>query len=263
MSSETIPQIAETIPQVTETIAQIEETIPEITEILPQVTETVAQMSDAIQQTVASGINWNEIIYVLVGAVIGFLGSIIVLIVERALDKKGTIQIFYRRTNQRGMKRNGWGFDQSGDGRLFLTIPIVFEIQNTTNTTRVIRDVSLLLYAGNTFVAKMYQSSGKHVTLRTNNTITETKDFVFGAEKGSYSFVLSPRSIQRQECEYDYVIYAREQEEKHFDTIIARYYDEQNKAHTFKVMSVENAWIPRYFDPDDDWRVLEEKVSLP
>ena len=255
--------VAETIPQITETIAQIEETIPETTEIIPQVTEAVAQIVNKAQQAVASGIDWNEIIYVLVGAVIGFLGSIVVMLAERALDKKGSIQIFYRRTNQRGMKKFGWGFDKTGDGRLYFTIPVVFEIQNTSNTTRVIRDVSLLLYSGNKFVGKMFQSSGKHVTTRTGNTVTDEKDFTFGAEKGSYSFALQPRSIQRQECEYSYVVYQNEIEEKSFDTIVARYYDERNKSHMFRVMTIENAWEPKYFDPDQEWCILDEKISLP
>lgn len=220
-------------------------------------------MSDTVQKTVATGIDWNEIIYVLVGAFIGFLGSIVILLAERALDKKGTIQIFYRRINQRGMEKFGWGFDEYADGRLGFTIPVVFEVQNTSNTTRVIRDVSLLLYSGNTFVAKMYQSAGKHITNRRNGEITGEQDYKFGAEKGSYSFVLPPRSIQRQECEYCYVIYANEQRDKCFDMIIARYYDEQNKAHAFKVMSIDNAWAKKYFDPDEEWCVLEEKVVLP
>lgn len=253
---------AETMPQITEAIAQIEETIPEITEIIPKVTESVTQISDVIQNAVAVSIDWNEIIYVLVGAVIGFVGSIIVMLAERALDKKGAIQIFYRRTNQRGMKRCGWGFDEYTDGRLGITIPVVFEVQNTSNTTRVIRDVSLLLYSGNTFVGKMFQSSGKHITTRTGGEITGTRDYMFGAEKGSYSFVLPPRSIQRQECEYCYVIYPNEREEKVFDTIIARYYDERNKAHAFKFMSIDKVWTKAYFEPDEDWCMLEDKIEL-
>ena len=247
--------IAETIPQITDAIVQIKE-------IIPQVTENVVQVSDAIQNTAATGIDWNELIYVLVGAIIGFAGSIIVMLTERALDRKGTIQIFYRKINRRGTKKYGWGFDEYTDGRLGITIPIVFEVQNTSNTTRVIRDVSLLLYSGNTFVEKMLQSSGKHVTMRTGNTVTETKDFLFGAEKGSYSFVLPPRSIQRQECEYCYIIYPEEKEQKFFDTIIARYYDERNKAHTFKVMSFDKVWTNEYFEPDKDWCILDKKVEI-
>mgnify|MGYP004622977051 CR=1 FL=1 len=248
--------IAETIPQITDAIAQIKE-------IIPQVTENVVQVSDAIQNTAATSIDWNELIYVLVGAIIGFAGSIIVMLTERALDRKGTIQIFYRKINQRGEKKFGWGFDEYDDGKLGITIPIVFEVQNTSNTTRVIRDVSLLLYSGNTFVEKMLQSSGKHVTRRTGNTVTGTKDFLFGAEKGSYSFVLPPRSIQREECEFCYVIYPKEKELKCFDTVIARYYDERNRAHTFKVMSFDKVWTNEYFEPDKDWCVLDEKVAIP
>lgn len=247
--------IAETIPQITDTIVQIKE-------IIPQVTENVVQVSDAIQNTAATGIDWNELIYVLVGAIIGFAGSIIVMLTERALDRKGTIQIFYRKINRRGTKKYGWGFDEYTDGRLGITIPIVFEVQNTSNTTRVIRDVSLLLYSGNTFVEKMLQSSGKHVTMRTGNTVTETKDYLFGAEKGSYSFVLPPRSIQRQECEYCYIIYPEEKEQKFFDTIIARYYDERNKAHTFKLISFDKVWTKEYFEPDKDWCVLDKKATV-
>lgn len=247
--------IAETIPQITDAIVQIKE-------IIPQVTENVVQVSDAIQNTAATGIDWNELIYVLVGAIIGFAGSIIVMLTERALDRKGSIQIFCRKINRRGTKKYGWGFDEYTDGRLGITIPIVFEVQNTSNTTRVIRDVSLLLYSGNTFVEKMLQSSGKHVTMRTGNTVTETKDFLFGAEKGSYSFVLPPRSIQRQECEYCYIIYPEEKEQKFFDTIIARYYDERNKAHTFKVMSFDKVWTNEYFEPDKDWCILDKKVEI-
>lgn len=247
--------IAETIPQITDTIVQIKE-------IIPQVTENVVLLSDAIQNTAATGIDWNELIYVLVGAIIGFAGSIIVMLTERALDKKGTIQIFYRKINRRGTKKYGWGFDEYTDGRLGITIPIVFEVQNTSNTTRVIRDVSLLLYSGNTFVEKMLQSSGKHVTMRTGNTVTETKDYLFGAEKGSYSFVLPPRSIQRQECEYCYIIYPEEKEQKFFDTIVARYYDERNKAHTFKLISFDKVWTNEYFEPDKDWCVLDKKATV-
>ena len=232
-------------------------------ETIPQITETIPQVTESIQQTVSLVIDWNEIIYILVGAIIGFLASIIVLVVERSLDKKGKINIYYLRTNQRGMNGLGWGFDKSGDGRLYLTIPIVFELQNTSNTTRVIRDVSLLLYSGKTFVGKMYQLPGMHITKRTGSQVTGEKDYHFGSEKGSYSFVLPPRSIQRQECEYIFAIQAKDKEANHFDTIIARYYDEKNKSHTFKVMNIDNAWEQKHYDMDEEWLVLDEKVNLP
>ena len=231
-------------------------------ETVHQVTESIPQVTESIQKTASLLIDWNEIIYILVGAVIGFLASIIVLVVERGLDKKGKINIYYLRTNQRGMNGLGWGFDKSGDGRLYLTIPIVFELQNTSNTTRVIRDVSLLLYSGGTFVGKMYQLPGLHITKRTGTQVTGEKDYHFGSEKGSYSFVLPPRSIQRQECEYIFGIQPEDKDANCFDTVIARYYDEKNKAHAFKVMNIDNAWEQKHFDMDEEWLELNKKVRI-
>ena len=51
--------------------------------------------ADVQQQVVSTGIDWNEIIYVVVGAVIGFIASIIVMVMERILDKKGKLNIFF------------------------------------------------------------------------------------------------------------------------------------------------------------------------
>lgn len=215
---------------------------------------------DAIIKEIVKEIEWAEIVYVLAGAIIGFFASIFVLILERILDRKGKMTIFYRRTNQRGSNGRGWGFDHSGDGRVYFTVPMEFELQNTSNTTRVIRDVSLLLYDGINFVAKMRQLEGIHITSRTGNTITGEKDYSFGAENGSYSFVLQPRSIQRQHCEYIFAVYPSEKEAKSFDRVYARYYDERNKPHKFKVMDISNCWDRKHFPVDDDWLELKERV---
>ena len=214
-----------------------------------------------VQQTTATGIDWNEIIYVVVGAVIGFIASIIVMIMERVLDKKGKLNIFYRRINQKIANGLGWGFDEGVDGRLFFTLPVYFELQNTSNTTRVIRDLSFLLYSDAEFVGNMHQMGTIRIRSSKGSEITEEKAFSFGAENGSYSFVLPPRSIQRQECEYVFVINPDEKEQKHFNTVVARYYDERNKAHTFRAMAIENCWERKHYEIDEEWLLLTEKNS--
>lgn len=218
--------------------------------------------AEVSQQVVSTGIDWNEIIYVVVGAVIGFIASIIVMVMERILDKKGKLNIFYRRINQKLANGLGWGFDESADGRLYFTLPVYFELQNTSNTTRVIRDLSFLLYSGSEFVGNMHQMGTIHITNRKGNEITQQKDYSFGSEKGSYSFVLPPRSIQRQECEYVFVINPDEKEQKHFDTVVARYYDERNKAHTFRAMDIDKCWERKHYDIDEDWLLLKEKMRI-
>lgn len=94
-------------------------------------------------------------------------------------------------------------------------------------------------------------------TKRTGNTVTEEKEYWFGTDKGSYSFVLEPRSIQRQVCEYMLVISKSEKETYTFDTIKARYFDEKNKAIYFDVRKIENAWELKFYDIDEEWKLLK------
>lgn len=181
---------------------------------------------------------------------------------ERVLDKKGKLNIFYKRICQKIGNGLGWGFDKGVDGRLFFTLPVYFELQNTSNTTRIIRDLSFLLYSGTELVGNMHQMGTIYVTKSKGSEITDEKAFSFGAENGSYSFVLPPRSIQRQECEYVFAINPNEKEQKHFDTVIARYYDEHNKAHTFKAMDIKNCWERKHYDTDEDWLLLKDKMRI-
>lgn len=41
-------------------------------------------------------ISWSEVILLVIGAAIGFISSIMMLIVQRKLDNKGKVNIFYR-----------------------------------------------------------------------------------------------------------------------------------------------------------------------
>ena len=150
-----------------------------------------------------------------------------------------------------------WGFDENPDGRKYFVIPIVFEFQNTSNTTRVIRDVSVYLYDGKKFVAKMKQMDYLHITHRKGNSVSGEEDYYFGTDKGSYSFVIPPRSIQRQECEYMYVINASEISDNKFDRAKAGYFDERNKARYFEIRRIDNCWENKMYPIDEEWQVFK------
>lgn len=199
----------------------------------------------------------TEVLMLLIGAGLGLLASVFTMIVQRWLDKKGKLNIFYRFDYQKGTNGRSWGFENSEDGRVYFTVPVVFEFQNTSNTTRVIRDVCLLLYNGKNQVGKMLQMDHLHVTNRRGREVTGEIDHYFGTDKGSYSFVIPPRSIQRQECEYMFIVDLTETQEKQFDTIIARYFDERNKAKTFTLRTMENSWAARLFPIDDEWQIFK------
>lgn len=77
----------------------------------------------------------------LIGGLIGFLSSLGVQIAMRALDRKGKLS-FYSRINSSFFP--DWGFF-SADGKITFVVPLELECQNTSNVTRVVRDVSLSL----------------------------------------------------------------------------------------------------------------------
>lgn len=199
----------------------------------------------------------QEVIMLIIGAVLGLMASLFTMVVQRWLDKKGKLHIFYRFSYQRGMGGRSWGFEDNNNGKPYFVIPVVYEFQNTSNTTRVIRDVSLLLYNGKTLVANMEQREHLHVTKRSGNTVTKEEDFYYGTDNCSYSFVIPPRSIQRQECEYMFTIKAINKEKYVFDTIKARYYDERNKEHYFQLRKIEDCWNKKLYPIDEEWMLFK------
>ena len=199
----------------------------------------------------------TEIFMLVLGAILALVASLTTVIIERVMDKKGKLNIFYCFCYQKTGRRESWGFKDSEDGRKFFTVPVVYEFQNTSNTTRVIRDVSLLLYNGNTFVAKMIQLDHLNIRKRKGDEVTEEKDWYFGTDKGSYSFVLAPRSIQRQECEYMHIVDCCNVEDNKFDTIKLRYFDERNNEKVFTIRSIDSCWEKKNFDADAEWILVK------
>lgn len=215
-----------------------------------------AFLMTATTTTSESTIN-TEIIMLVIGAILGLVASLATIVIERIFDRRGKLNIFYRFCYQRTGRRESWCFEDSVDGRKYFTVPVVYEFQNTSNTTRVIRDVSLLLYKDNKFVAKMTQLDHLHTTTRKGKEVTEEKDLYFGTDKGSYSFVLEPRSIQRQECEYMHIIDPCDVDDNQFDTIKLRYFDERNKEKLFTIRRVDNCWKNKYYDADEEWILVK------
>lgn len=202
-------------------------------------------------------LNINEIVMLLIGAGIGLISSIFVMIAERYFDKKGKLNIFYRFTNQKGMENLKWGFHDEPCGNIGFIIPVIYEIQNTSNITRVIRDVSLNLYNENRKIKRMLQLNSVQVTSRTGKEIKSEKDYYFGSQKGSYSFVISPRSIERFECEYFCEIKTDDIGENYFNRIYLHYYDEKNKLHKIYMRKIDNAWNLEEFPVDEEWILLK------
>ena len=197
-----------------------------------------------------------DILSAIIGGAIGFVSSIGIIIIERILDRKGKLNVFYKCINSPAMIK-GWGIHITDDNRISFLVPVAFELQNTSNTTRVIRDLSLELYNENSFVAKMIQSEYLKNAKIKDGVELEKEVINYGSEKGSYSFVLPPRSIQKQKCSYVLAISQSETKNKKFDSIRISYFDERNHKKSYLFKSNLDGWDSKSYQPDKDWQIVK------
>lgn len=215
-------------------------------------------------------IDWNEVVLIIIGAMIGFVVSLITTITQRLIDKHGKLNIFYKFAVLKNSDYGSWGLDHTDDKTHFeqeekglaFTVPVIFEFQNTSNTTRVIRDVSLLLYTDKIFVTKMIQSDHFNSTEKTGSVVTKTSDSYFGGDNGSYSFVLPPRSIQKQRCLFLHTFERTRKNEYLFNKLVLRYFDEKNKPHMYEIKNLSDLWEKTRYKADKEWNDLKNCKKL-
>lgn len=196
----------------------------------------------------------RDVIMALVGGLIGFVSSLGIMIAQHIFDKKGRISIYYKFISQKDNRKKPWGIYENKLDTIDLIIPAVFEFQNTTNTTRVLRDVHVSIYKHNQFVAKLRQ-------IERSGDKTTTKESKYGTENGSYSFVLHPRSIQKQEVCFVYEISENEASKKDFDTIRISYYNEKDKKISYIAKENITGWKIGNQSPDIEWIKLSRKAK--
>ena len=181
----------------------------------------------------------------IIGAAIGFVSSIGILLVERIMDRTGKTHIYVKIVNDRGTGKYTWGFIKKDTGVSF-HVPLWLELENTSNTTRVLRDVNLVLYQGKTRIAEMVQFQ--------SNTSKDKDTIVYGNDE-SYSFVLEPRSIHRYDCHFG--LKQSVIQEKHFDRVKLRYYDEHDREHLYLLGEVDGDWQEKQFPRSGKWQKMK------
>ena len=195
----------------------------------------------------------------IVGAAIGFLASIGTMLVQRWIDKVGKLKL-YCVTVRGDSTLDSIGFIKSNSepGKITFILPIKLEIQNTSNTTRVIRDVSMWLYNNGKPIKEMVQVQSTVRNIKTNGISKEKETLNYGGDKNMYSFVVPPRSIQREHCSYILKINENETQDYFFNETRLSYYDERDKKHVYAVRRFDNPWIPSRMNGDDTWFQLKE-----
>lgn len=183
----------------------------------------------------------QEINLIIIGAAIGFISSIGTTIVTDFMKRQGKIKIFYKVVFSKFLDKRTWGFRDGSEGMVF-DVPLWIEIQNTSNSVRVVRDINISLYM-----------DGKEITQMTQ--ITKCKDEWYGNE-GAYSFVVEPRIIKKFGLHFAKC--KKEMGENYqFDEIRLRYYDENNKVKTYSLGKIEQCWELGNLERDGVWKLAK------
>lgn len=201
--------------------------------------------------------NWKEIIFILIGAGVGFLISILTVIVNRLLDKAGKVSIFYKVVAEPALNYPSGISEQNNI--ITILIPIYFDFQNTTNSPVILRDVCLYLFHKGKEVRKLIQLTDISERKELNGNTTETVIHKKGGEKSEYSFVIPPLSISRQICTFYEVAPSNIDEKLPIDEIRLAYYDSNNKRVEAKMIQLPDGWKNMSFDNNKDFTLLKCK----
>ena len=182
----------------------------------------------------------------IVGAAIGFISSIGIILVQRGFDRAGKLEIYTKMVYDRISGSHSWGFQNTRDG-LFLNVPIWIEIQNLTNSPRILRDINLVLVSNGKELATMRQ---------TNRANIEGEGVHLFANEGSYSLSIDGGQIKQIDCHF---LLEANSDRPVFDEILLRYFDEKDRAHKFSLGHVNGDWSIKEFPCDGNWGKLKEK----
>ena len=182
----------------------------------------------------------------ILGAAIGFVSSIGIIVVQRLIDRAGKIEIFAKIVYDITTGSQTWGFQQNADG-LYLNVPIWLEIHNLSNSTRLLRDINLVLMSKGKELATMIQSNRAEIPRK--------GEYLF-ANKGSYSLSIGGGIIEKLDC---FFMLKASSDIACFDEIMLRYYDEKDRIHKYSLGHFDGDWHEKEFPRNGDWMKLREE----
>lgn len=164
----------------------------------------------------------------IIGAIIGALASLLSSWFSRKVIEAGKVEVFCKFVSSKAM-HNEFGFYHSGTtSGLFLDVPMWIEIANTSMTAKFIRDLNIVAFNGNKKVAEFSQLQGSNIG---------TKDELEYGNHQSYSFMVPEKAIEHYYVEFILQEATLQNNNKEFNIIKARYYDENGKKHEKVVYS--------------------------
>ena len=192
----------------------------------------------------------RDVILIIIGSFIGFIASIGTTLVNELINHKGKTRVFYKIVHSLSFGGSKWGFANADSGMVF-HIPIWLEVHNTSNTTRIMRDVNISLKHDGKEVAIMVQNT--HIDMRKNG---EEKERNMYGDDGAYSFSIEPRSIRRFRLNFllrkPNII-----SDNNFNEVYLRYYNERDKIQSFLLKKVDRCWELGEIESSEEWMALK------
>lgn len=192
----------------------------------------------------------------LVGGALGFAASFGTAALNRLWDRAGKIKIYYVLRHGDKMQEDA-AFGTCSSGFVFV-LPLSLEIQNTSNTSRVIRDLCAATYLDGKVVDELVSITSVVTESKGQRTVQE-----YGGDKQSYSFVIPPRSIQRQYCTFMLTPDEDEKDAHKFNEVRLKYHDENDRIQELHLLYIHECWkIGKYGNDMDDWTLLGKHKTI-
>lgn len=192
----------------------------------------------------------KDITLLLIGAGISIVSSFLTLYINKLFDRIGKLRIFYKIVCIPDDEEGGFSVDLS---TLYFTVPISFEFQNTSNSPRIIRNLNIHLYNDNVFISKMIQAeSTTNKTIIGNKTISIKEDN-YGADHGTYSFLVPPHSISAYDCLFILPVPISKVDNYHFNHLRLVYYNERNHKKELFLFNFNGNWKDALLPCEYDW----------
>ena len=185
----------------------------------------------------------------LLGALIGAISTLAATWLNRKLLNSGKISLFAKIVYSK-ITNDPWGFYGSSNNLRFL-IPIWLDVCNTSGISRIIRDVNLFAYNGKKEIASFVQIQA----------YGEENRITFG-DNESYTLVVQPNSAQRFNLLFVLKETDLSSDNKIFDKIILRYFDEKNCSNAFYLIKLEKVWEQGPLKIVKEWITIDKKFAF-
>lgn len=186
----------------------------------------------------------------LLGGVIGAGATLFSVWLSYYLQRRGKINLYIKHVYST-VNKEPWGFYQSGTEDI-IQVPLWIEFINTAGVSKVIRNLNIIAC-----------SSGEKLTeftqIQSHSSSTQSER-LFG-NNGSYSFVIPPNSIIREQVMFMLKRSDLAPENPNFDKLFLSYFDEFEKEHLYFLANIDSCWESHPFPRPKEWIKLTNDIA--